>query len=169
MQPNRPGSTHAPTRRTSIAALTAFMFVCFVIAGVGAYATSTSIDTWYRALAKPSFNPRDAAFGPVWTVLYFAIAIAGWRLWRGGAFRRDGRLTASYGLQLALNLGWSPLFFGARMIGAALIDVALLLASIVVTMVLAGRHDRAAAWLMVPYAAWVAFATALNVALWRLN
>jgi tryptophan-rich sensory protein len=55
------------------------------------------------------------------------------------------------------------------MIGAALIDVALLLASIVVTMVLAGRHDRAAAWLMVPYAAWVAFATALNVALWRLN
>jgi tryptophan-rich sensory protein len=105
----------------------------------------------------------------VWTVLYLAMAIAGWRLWRDGAFRRDRRLVASYGLQLALNLCWSLLFFGARMIGAALIDVVLLLASIVVTILLAWRRDRGAAWLLVPYVAWVAFATALNVAIWKLN
>ena len=153
----------------SVAALAAFVVLCFAIAAVGGYTTSTSLDTWYRTLAKPSFNPPDAIFGPVWTVLYLAMAIAGWRLWRDGAFRRDRRLVASYGLQLALNLCWSLLFFGARMIGAALIDVVLLLASIVVTILLAWRRDRGAAWLLVPYVAWVAFATALNVAIWRLN
>lgn len=153
----------------SAAALAAFVVLCFAIAAVGGYTTSTSLDTWYRTLAKPSFNPPDAIFGPVWTVLYLAMAIAGWRLWRDGAFRRDRRLVASYGLQLALNLCWSLLFFGARMIGAALIDVVLLLASIVVTILLAWRRDRGAAWLLVPYVAWVAFATALNVAIWKLN
>jgi benzodiazapine receptor len=156
-------------RGSSVAALAAFVALCFVIAAVGGYATSTSLDTWYRTLVKPSFNPPDAIFGPVWTVLYLAIAIAGWRLWRDGAFRRDKRLATSYGLQLALNLGWSLLFFGARMTGAALIDVVLLLASIVATVLFAWRHDRSAALLLVPYAAWVAFAAVLNIAIWRLN
>jgi tryptophan-rich sensory protein len=156
-------------RGSSLAGLGAFLALCFIIAAIGGYATSTSLDTWYRTLVKPSFNPPDAIFGPVWTVLYLAIAIAGWRLWRAGAFGRDKRLATSYGLQLALNLAWSLLFFGARMTGAALIDVVLLLASIVATVLLAWRHDRAAALLLVPYGAWVAFATVLNIALWKLN
>jgi translocator protein len=97
------------------------------------------------------------------------MAFAGWRVWR----RRgagDVRLAlGAWALQLALNLGWSFVFFGARLIGTALAEIALLLAAILATAVLFWRIDRVAEALFVPYAGWVAFATALNAALWRLN
>lgn len=131
--------------------------------------TATSVGTWYAGLAKPAFNPPNWGFGPVWTALYLMLAVAGWRVWRrrgaGGVRLALGALA----LQLALNLGWSFLFFGARLIGAALAEIALLLAAILATAVLFWRIDRVAGALFVPYAAWVAFATVLNAALWRLN
>ena len=153
----------------SLAALAAFVVLCFAVAAVGGAVTATSVGTWYAGLTKPSFNPPHWVFGPVWTVLYLMIAVAGWRVWRRRG-ESDARLAlGAWGLQLALNLGWSLVFFGARMIGLALAEIVLLLATIVFTATLFWRIDPLAGALLVPYALWVGFATVLNAALWWLN
>ena len=152
--------------------LAGFVALSFAVAGAGGAITATSVGSWYPTLAKPAFNPPDWVFGPVWTLLYAMIAVAGWRVWRLRGWTRNGALDPAllaWALQLGLNLCWSFVFFGARMIGAALVEIVVLLAAIVVTVQLFRRVDRLAAWLLVPYAAWVAFATLLNAALWRLN
>jgi len=152
--------------------LAAFLALSFAVAGAGGAITATSVGDWYPTLAKPAFNPPDWLFGPVWTLLYAMIAVAGWRVWRLRGWTTNGTLNAellAWALQLGLNLCWSYVFFGARMIGAALIEIGVLLGAIAVTISLFRRVDRIAAWLLAPYAAWVAFATLLNAALWRLN
>lgn len=150
------------------AGLAAFLVLVAAVSAAGGWATSQSVGSWYATLHKPAFNPPAWVFGPVWSVLYVMIAVAGWRLWRRGWPAARLALTA-WGVQLALNLVWSFLFFGGRMIGAALAEIVVLLAAIAATIVLSWRVDRAAAWLFVPYLAWVSFATLLNAALWRLN
>jgi benzodiazapine receptor len=161
------GSWGARTR--DLAGLGAFVALCLVISAIGGWVTAGSVGTWYRTLEKPDFNPPDWVFAPVWTLLYLMIALAGWRVWRstGVAGARAGM--AAYAAQLALNLAWSFLFFGGRMIGVALAEILLLLALICVNAALFQRIDRLAGWLLAPYAAWVAFACVLNFALWRLN
>ena len=152
--------------------LAGFVALSFAVAGAGGAITATSVGSWYPTLAKPAFNPPDWVFGPVWTLLYAMIAVAGWRVWRLRGWTRNGALDPAllaWALQLGLNLCWSFVFFGAQMIGAALIEITVLLAAIGVTARLFWRVERAAAWLLAPYAAWVAFATLLNAALWRLN
>ena len=138
-----------------------------IVVGVGAViGTSTAPDAWYAALHKPPFNPPNWLFAPVWTVLYILVAIAGWR-----TFERDRRGWAMrlWWVQLVLNFAWSPTFFAAHMIGAALAVILLLLAAILAFIVTAWRLDRVAAWLFAPYAAWVAFASLLNGSIWMLN
>ncbi len=141
-----------------------------VVLGVGTLIARANMpDAWYAGLAKPSFNPSNSVFAPVWSVLYVMVALAGWRAWHAPAAARRP-LMAAWIVQLVLNFLWSPLFFGAHRIGLALIDVGLMLAAIAAFIVLALRHrERAAALLMLPYAAWVSFATVLNAALFRLN
>ncbi len=150
------------------AGLAAFLLVVALVSAAGGWATSSSVGTWYAGLVKPTFNPPGWVFGPVWSMLYALIAVAGWRLWRRGGPASRLALTA-WCVQLLLNLVWSFLFFGGRMIGAALVEIVVLLVAIVVTILLAWREDRPAAWLLVPYLAWVSFAMLLNAALWRLN
>ena len=106
-------------------------------------------------------------FGPVWTVLYVMIAVSGWLVWRRAGWVRSAH--GMYAVQLVLNMLWSPLFFGAGLLGLAFADILLLAASIVATIVLFARVSRLAAVLLVPYLAWVGFASALNFAIWRLN
>ena len=166
--------------------LLAFIALCLAVAAAGGAVTASSVGTWYAGLAKPSFNPPNWVFGPVWTALYLMMAVAGWRVWRKSRPPRttpplratpwqEGSGNAArlalmmWAVQLAMNLMWSFLFFGARMIGAALAEIVVLLAAIVVTAWLSWRVDRAAGALFAPYIAWVAFATVLNAALWRLN
>jgi tryptophan-rich sensory protein len=149
--------------------LAGFFGACFLVAGLGGLATATSVDTWYVGLAKPSFAPPDRLFGPVWTVLYAMIAVSGWLAWRAPSSVARTVGLRWYFLQLALNLLWSVIFFGLHATGAALIDIAALLLAIVVTMAYFWRVDRAAALLLVPYVAWVAFAAALNLSFYRLN
>jgi tryptophan-rich sensory protein len=146
-----------------------FVAVCLAVSAVGGWVTAGSVGTWYRTLQKPWFNPPDALFAPVWTALYLMIAVAGWRVWRVRGLVGAGTPMAAYATQLALNLAWSFLFFGARAIGLALVEIVLLLAAILVNLLLFWRIDRLSAMLLVPYTAWVAFATVLNFALWRLN
>jgi tryptophan-rich sensory protein len=156
-------------RPREIAALAGFIALCLGVAAAGGAITASSVTTWYAALAKPPFNPPDWVFGPVWTVLYVMMALAAWRVWRARAAPGARLALGAWALQLALNLCWSLVFFGARMIGAALAEILVLLAAIVVTTLLFWRIDRAAGALLFPYIAWVAFATVLNAALWRLN
>jgi len=161
--------TKSPGRARDLFGLAAFVLLCLAISGVGGWVTATSVGGWYQALAKPAFNPPDWVFAPVWTALYLMIALAGWRVWRlRGIASARGALTV-YAVQLALNLSWSFVFFGARLIGAALAEIAVLLLAILANALLFWRIERAAGLLLAPYAAWVAFAAVLNAALWRLN
>ena len=151
------------------AALAGFVALCFAVAAAGGAVTASSVGTWYAGLAKPSFNPPNWVFGPVWTTLYLMMAVAGWRVWRLRASAAARRGVELWAVQLAMNLMWSYLFFGARAIGAALAEIVVLLAAIIATAALFWRVDRVAGALFAPYIAWVAFATVLNAALWRLN
>ncbi len=128
-------------------------FLLLVNGGGLAIGAVTGPDAWYAALAKPSFNPPNWLFGPVWTTLYAMIAVAGWRVWLRD--RAGPRAKWWWILQLGLNFAWSPLFFGAHRIDLALAVILLLLASILAFIVETSRGDRVAALLFVPYAAWV--------------
>jgi tryptophan-rich sensory protein len=159
----------ARTRAADLLGLGAFVALCLAIAAIGGAITASSVATWYRTLHKPLFNPPDWIFAPVWTALYLLIALAGWRVWRTAGVAWARAAMAVYAGQLVLNLLWSFLFFGRHLIGGALADIALLLVMICVNAVAFWRIDRVAGYLLAPYAAWVAFAGALNFALWSLN
>src|SRR4051812_1309385 len=120
----------------------------------------------YQGLVQPSWAPPSWLFGPVWTVLYAMIAVAGWLVWRRTGWTRA--LTV-YAVQLVLNAVWTPIFFGFGQYGLALADIVVLWVLIGVTVVLFRPISRTAAWLLVPYWAWVTFATALNAAIWHAN
>jgi len=126
----------------------------------------TTPGPWYEALTKPSFNPPNWLFGPAWAILYVLIAIAGWRIWR---LDPRGTPMKLWWLQLALNFLWSPTFFAMQQVGLALVVVLAMLATILAFVAAAWNVDRLAAWLFVPYAAWVAFASLLNASIWMLN
>jgi benzodiazapine receptor len=145
-----------------------------IAAAIGSAATQAEIPGWYAGLTKPSFNPPNWVFPVAWTLLYTMIAVSLWRLL--GAMPRTGPsregwwlALAAFLVQLALNAAWTPVFFTAHAIGSGLIVVAMLLVMVLWTIRLSWRFDRVAAWLLVPYAAWVAFATLLNAAILRLN
>jgi tryptophan-rich sensory protein len=142
------------------------LFLVLVVGGGLAIGYLTAPGQWYASLAKPSFNPPNWVFAPVWTVLYILIAVAGWR-----TFVRDHasvRMKLWWG-QLVLNFIWSPVFFAAHQIGIALLVIVLLLAVIIAFVAASWREDRIAAWLFAPYAAWVAFASVLNASIFALN
>lgn len=145
------------------------MLVCFSVAAAGGAVTSTSVDDWYKTLDKPGFTPPDWLFAPVWTAIYALMAIAGWRVWRASGFRESLWPLLAFLSQLGLNFGWSYLFFGLNLIGAALVEIVVLLGAIVLTAFLFFRRDRLAGVLFAPYAAWVGFALLLNVSIWVLN
>lgn len=151
-------------------ALGAFLLLCLLVSGLGAMITASSVGTWYQSLEKPPFNPPDWVFAPVWTALYLMMAVAGWRAWRAeGPHPGRGAALGIFVFQLGLNLLWSALFFGARRPDCAMIEIAVLLVVIVVNALLFWRIDRPAGVLFVPYVLWVAYASALNAAIWRLN
>lgn len=158
-----------PGRTRDIVGLIVFLAACLGVSAAGGAVTANSVGTWYQTLQKPPFNPPDWVFAPVWTTLYVLMAIAAWRVWRRQGLGGASRALALFALQLALNFAWSVLFFGLRLIGPALAEIALLFVAIVATAMAFWRHDRLASLLLIPYAAWVAFAILLNAALWRLN
>ena len=122
---------------------------------------------WYAALAKPPLNPPNWLFAPAWAVLYIAMAVAAWLVWKSE--HESISPLVLWGIQLALNALWSYLFFGLQMVGVALIEVVIMLAFIIVTCISFFRANITAGWLMVPYIVWVTFATYLNAGIWWLN
>lgn len=137
---------------------------------LGGLFTFDGVRDWYPTLVKPPFTPPSWLFGPVWTVLYLAIAFSGWFLWR--ARRRSTAFPGAFALyviQLSLNLLWSFLFFALRVPALALLNIILLWLAIVAYIIFSARLSRVAAALFAPYALWVGFATLLNFEIWRLN
>ncbi|KAB2865737.1 MAG: tryptophan-rich sensory protein [Bauldia sp.] len=143
-----------------------FLFVVLVVGGGLLLGIGNPPGAWYAGLEKPPFNPPDWVFAPVWTLLYLAVAVAGWRIWR---MRDTGGAMTAWWLQLGLNFLWTPVFFGLHEIGWALAVILALLATIAVFVRLAWDRDRPAALLFLPYGAWVAFATLLTASIWWLN
>lgn len=141
------------------------IFLAISLGGGLLIGASNTPDDWYRHLEKPWFNPPNWVFAPAWTVLYVLIAVAGWRVLRSG----NGKALVAWGVQMALNFLWSPLFFSAHAILPALVVILGLLAAILVFLARTGGRDALAFWCFVPYAVWVSYAALLNAAIWRLN
>jgi benzodiazapine receptor len=159
----------SPTaRRAPPAWLPLVFFVVLSVGGGLAIGAMTGPDAWYAQLRKPSFNPPNWLFAPVWTLLYVLIGIAGWRVWARRGPLGSGPI-ALWWAQLGANFLWSPWFFIAHRIDVALGVIVLLLLMILAFIAVTARHDRVAALLFVPYAAWVAFATVLNATFYSLN
>lgn len=156
-------------RLRSALALAGFGALTVGAAVIGGLATSRGKGLWYRLLRKPSWNPPDWVFGPVWTVLYGMIATSGWRVWRKPPSRERSAALGLWGAQLALNTGWTLLFFGEHQKAAALADLGLLIGSVGAYSGVAAKVDRPAALLMVPYLGWTSFAGALNAEIVRRN
>ncbi|MFI7429755.1 TspO/MBR family protein [Micromonospora sp. NPDC049836] len=132
------------------------------VGGLGVRGTSEE----YAGLAQPSWAPPSWLFGPVWTVLYGLIAVAGWLVWQRAGW---GPALWAWVVQLALNAIWTPLFFAAGRYGLAFAEIVLMWLAVGATVALSGRVSRPAAGLLAPYWAWVTFAAALNFTIWRLN
>lgn len=124
---------------------------------------------WYQALRKPRWTPPNLAFPIAWGILYVLMAIAAWRVYLADASTVRNASLIVYGMQLLANAAWSWLFFGRKLIAAALADIVLLLGLITLAIGLFAHVSPLAAWLMVPYWLWVALALSLNVSIWRLN
>ena len=154
----------APTARSWLV-LAAFGAAVAVAPGLGGLAAAGSAQE-YRGLDQPFFAPPSWVFGPVWTVLYVLIAVAGWLSWRAAGV---DAATGWWAAQLALNAAWTPIFFAAGAYGWALVEILVLLAVLAVTVAAIRRRSTTAAWLMAPYVAWVGFATLLNASIWWLN
>lgn len=155
-----------------------FQFVPFIICliiplavgAIGGFFTMESVKTWYTTLNKPSFNPPNYLFGPVWSTLYAIMGVASYLVWKKRNVAKNYTLAASvYFIQLILNLMWSFIFFYQQQIGFALIEIIILLIAIIINSVLFYRINKVAGLLYIPYIMWVSFATVLTYSIYMLN
>ncbi|MCA9753438.1 MAG: tryptophan-rich sensory protein [Gemmatimonadetes bacterium] len=124
---------------------------------------------WYASLVKPSWNPPNSVFAPVWSILYVLMAVAAWLVWRKVGFSGASGALGLFFAQLLLNALWSYLFFGVHRPGLAFADICVLWSAILATTIAFWRVSAPAGTLLLPYLGWVTFAAALNLQLWRLN
>jgi translocator protein len=153
----------------SILSLILCLSLPLLVGAISGYATSSNISNWYVFLVKPSFNPPNWLFGPVWTSLYLLMGISLYLIWKSqaGAGRKQALLL--FAIQLAFNFGWSFIFFYFHEIGWALIEILALWLSILLTIISFYKVDKTAAYLQIPYLLWVSFATVLNASIFYLN
>lgn len=140
--------------------------------GVGAIsgiATASNIGGWYATLSKPSFNPPNWLFGPVWTLLYILMGIALAIIWKKPKSPHRSNSLWLFFIQLFLNFCWSFLFFYFHNIGMALVEIGMLWILIMMTIISFSRLDKRAGWILVPYICWVSFASILNGAIYGIN
>lgn len=155
-----------------------FQFIPFIIClviplaigAIGGFFTMEAVKTWYTTLNKPSFNPPNYLFGPVWSTLYAIMGIASYLVWKRRKVAKNYSLAASvYFVQLVLNLMWSFIFFYQQQIGLALIEIIILLVAIIINCVLFYKINKVAGLLFIPYMMWVSFATVLTYSIYMLN
>jgi tryptophan-rich sensory protein len=154
----------------SVTRLALCLLICLGVGVLGSLSTRPEIAGWYANLAKPSWTPPPVAFPIAWTTLYILMAIAFWRLWdRAAPSAQRSRAMVLFGVQLALNASWSPVFFGWHGIRSGLAIIVLMVIAIAATIGAAARVDRSAAWLLAPYLLWVLYASTINAGVWLLN
>lgn len=153
-------------RKRSALALAGWLALSFTAAAMGGLFQPGE---WYANLRKPAWNPPNWIFGPVWTALYGMMAVAAWLVWRRRGFAGQRVALSFFLLQWFFNALWSPLFFGLRTSVLALLDITLLWLALLATVVTFGKVHIVAGGLLLPYLAWVTFASALNLSLCRLN
>ena len=149
--------------------LIAFIVLCLGVGFAGSIATRQSVRDWYPTLRKPAGTPPGWVFGPVWTALYILMAIAAWMVWRDVGWQIARYPLILFFGQLALNLAWSGIFFGSRNPGFALAEIVVLWLAIAATALFFWYYVPLAGALMLPYLAWVTYASYLNFGIWRLN
>lgn len=149
--------------------LVIFILLCFLVEVVGSFWTKETVSTWYPKLTKPSWTPPNWVFGPVWSCLYIMIAISGWLIYRAKDSHNRISALVLYSAQLALNFIWSFLFFSLRSPILGLIDIVLLCLLVILTIIKAWPVNRLASLLLIPYLAWVIYATTLNMGILLLN
>ena len=157
------------TRPLKWRALIALLAIIFGIQFIGGMFTDSAVKSWYLTLNKPPFNPPSWLFGPVWTLLYFCIAISGWLVVREPPSEKRRRALVAYSIQLTLNLIWSFLFFYLQSPLLGLIDILLLFAAIVWTISSFWPLSKLASMLLLPYAIWTGYAIVLNISIYWLN
>lgn len=163
-------NTIRPSPRRTVTTLAVCLAIPVLVGALSGLTTADSVGTWYQEIARPSFTPPSWVFGPVWTTLYVAMGFAAFLVWRSDPGVREVRVALwAFAIQLALNGLWSPLFFGVKNLGLAFAEILVLWAAIAVTLVLFWRRSALAGLLLVPYLAWVSFASVLNFSFWRLN
>eukprot|EP00128_Syssomonas_multiformis_P004670 Colp12_sorted_trinity150504_noHs@29811 len=152
--------------------LPAGLAIAFPVVTGAAIGISTAQETrgnWYKELKKPSFNPPNWVFGPAWTFLYASMGYASYRIWLQGGFEAQAFPLALYGLNLALNFSWTPLFFVKKKLGLALAEIGCLWFVILACIRAFRPVDELASNLLIPYLGWVSFASLLNLRIWQLN
>lgn len=155
-------------RSSQALGLLGWFAVTFAAAALGAWA-SASAASFYASLTLPAWAPPASVFGPVWTLLYAMMAFAAWLVWRERGWRGARPALTLYLVQLAVNALWSWLFFGWKLGALAFADILVLIVLVCATILGFLRIQRGAAVLLLPYLAWISFASALNFAVWRAN
>lgn len=140
-----------------------------LVGGIAGFATATSVDTWYLTLHKPSFNPPNYLFGPVWSLLYLLMGVSFYMILQAPESDQRKRAIIIFYVQLALNFLWSFLFFKFQLVGIAFIEIICMWVSIITMIVLFSKVHKRAAYLQIPYLLWVSFASVLNGAILFLN
>jgi translocator protein len=143
------------------------LFLPLLVGGLSGYFTTESISTWYVFLNKPSFNPPNYLFGPIWTILYLLMGISLYIILN--QTKTSKALISIFGIQLGLNFLWSLIFFNSHQLGFAFIEILLLWISILAMIILFYQSNKWAAILNIPYLLWVSFATLLNYSIYKLN
>ncbi len=149
--------------------LAGLLAASFLVAFVGGLSSTSGVDGWYAAADKPPWTPPNWLFGPVWTVLYTAMAVAAWLVWRRWGWHAARPALLLYAAQLALNAIWTPLFFGAEQLWLGLAVIVALDIVLACTVVAFYRRRRLAGVLLMPYLAWAVYATTLNAGVAALN
>jgi benzodiazapine receptor len=154
-------------KRAARRPMLAFILVTLAVGAGASNFSEPAIHGWYATLIHPVLSPPNWLFAPVWTALYVVMAVAAWRVWRVAGTRSIEMLL--YAIQLALNFGWSAVFFGLHRIGLALVEILVLDLAILITALLFFRRDKLAGLLLLPYLGWTLFASLLNHDLSLLN
>ena len=154
---------------SQILKLIASILLPLALGAIAGMFTSQSIPDWYATLNRPSFNPPNWIFGPVWTTLYLLMGISLFLIWKQDAGKERNLAIFVFIIQQALNFGWSFIFFYFNMIGLALIEIVFLWISIVIMIRLFYKIKPWAAFINIPYLLWVAFAAILNASYYLLN
>jgi tryptophan-rich sensory protein len=145
------------------------ILVPLLVGSISGYFTSTSITTWYVTLNKPSFNPPNYLFGPVWTTLYILMGISLFLVLNKAKDLEKSKIIFVFSIQLILNFLWSFLFFKFQQLGLALVEILIMWCSILFMIIVFYKTNKLAALINIPYLLWVSFATILTYSIYNLN